>query len=158
MVQTITSPLTYMSVLLDIPPEDADAAFDRCRTDLTSRTAKGRGRWSIELEGARVELRGGGRRCEPPRPSAVWPLRVVGGTLRSRGAVWRVPVELQLFPWSEARTELGLRPARRWLPRFLVAEPYFLYGRAALEQLGSEIVEWAHAARESSAWRDRLAG
>jgi hypothetical protein len=78
-------------------------------------------------------------------------------TRRSTDAGW-IPIEPQLVPWSQQKTELGLRPTRRWSPPLLVAKPYYVYTRVVLERLSAEIEEWALAARAPTVRSERLAG
>ena len=103
--------MTYRFVVLDLPLEDAVDA-------LASLAARRRG--------ARTPIHGApaGRICWPrePRLARAVPLGPTTGwcltpsmQLRSAGRRWTVSVEL--LPWDDGRTELGLRlDGRKFLP------------------------------------------
>jgi hypothetical protein len=140
----------YIGRVVELSPAAAVDALERCRLESGLRRSDESARWTILMAWGSLELRGAGDYPEPPRATHVWPLRRFKGLLRSRRGGYRVGVELELVPWSDERTELGLRPSGKWPPLFLRQLPYYRHGAAALDQLVREMTEWATVIQESA--------
>jgi hypothetical protein len=119
----------YMSRRLDVPPHVARAAFDELHY------AGGLGPWSLRTARWTLTLKGPVRVSVGESGQAY---RVQRGLLR--GPLRRMPVELELQPWSSTRTELGLRPLTRNLQ---VAERCLMGGLDVLGVLAGEMCRWA---------------
>jgi hypothetical protein len=86
----------------------------------------------------------GGDPIEPPSGTLAWPLRRLFGSLvTARG---RFRVELELTPWSDQRSEIGIRPIGRWPPVVLAPERYYVLAEQALIAVAHEMVERDRAA------------
>jgi hypothetical protein len=85
--------------------------------------------------------------AERPGGAGWRPLRRLPGVLVAARRRW--PMELELLPWSEERTELGLRPRSRF-PRVFPPEQVTLAGHELLDELAASMVEWAE--RPLSEW------
>lgn len=127
----------YMWRIADVPPDAAAGAFDQILARHRS------GEWSSSIELGWGELRLGVPSADAR--AVPWSLRHVTGMLRSRRGSYRIRVELDLLPWSDSRTELGLRPVRRWPPVLLSPDPYYWHGANALERLVEEMHDLAGA-------------
>jgi hypothetical protein len=128
----------YVSRRVELPLGDAADALD----ELLSRSSPGTGRTRGRLPSAVAvrpvtALPGIGRRLR--------------GLLSVRGLGGPIPVELELVAWSRARSEIGLRPARR-PPRFR-PERYFAAATAVLRDLERELPLIADAERGRPARR-----
>lgn len=93
--------------------------------------------WSVATTAGRLKL---GRHTASPAPGGrSWPALRLPGRLRI-GARWlATPVELELAPWSDAATELGLRYCGRAWP----GPAYFSAANAVLDVLAVELHERA---------------
>lgn len=120
----------YISRLVDLPPDLAREAFDVTARDL----ARGRQgtAWAIAVPSGRLDLRGNG--ILSGSPGGTWPYRQVTGRLRAPWMRKGLIVQLELLPWSDTRTELGLG---------LPGAPGLLGGRhdRAYLRVGGEVVE-----------------
>jgi hypothetical protein len=134
----------YISRVLAMPLEDAADAFDR----LAFQRADGSGRWTVWLPAVAMDVLGGIAPIEPPRPGIVWAARRADARLRT--GLHRIPVELEILPWSQEATEIGLRPLAR--PGFGLAtwEPYLRAGIHAMDAL-ARAMHGARAIRSRSA-------
>jgi hypothetical protein len=126
----------YLSRVLDLPPRVAQAAFDAVHAH---RARRGHPQsWDIQVEGGRLEL--SDRPVAAPPRACYWPYRQERGRIRSARWGLPIPVELELLPWSDRRTELGLRVCGH-LP---VSESLYLHvGHEALDVLAGELEAWA---------------
>lgn len=131
--------LPYLTQVLELPPLVAQAAFDAARS---ARTHQARPAvWGIGTAAGRLELRGGGLIPPPPRP-CYWSYRHVPGRIRSTG--WHPPIAvgLELVPWSDTRTALGLHVEGH--PLIYADEHLYLdVGQAALRTLAAALEGWA---------------
>jgi hypothetical protein len=126
-----TAQFPYLSVVTDLPPLVAQAAFDAILAD---------GARHIELKAGRLELRGNG--LVPSASRAAWlPYRELPGLIRP--ARWRlgILVRLELWPWSDTRTALGF--GLRHLPLFAGEAHYLPMGIEALEVLAVRLEDRA---------------
>jgi hypothetical protein len=138
----MSNPLAFphISRLVDLPPALAREAFDVTARDL----ARGHAgtAWTIAVPSGRLHLRGNGILSGS---RGYWPYRQVTGRLRAPWMGKGLVVQLELLPWSDTRTELGLGlPAAS---RLLGAR----HGRAYL-RVGGDVVEALRSAMD-----DRLA-
>ena len=120
----------YMNRVVDLPPLVAQAAYD------AHAHAPG-GEWLLEASDARLLLRG------PVRMSigaGYQPYRSQPGTLITGWVRW--PVELELLPWSDDCTEVGLRPMSRTFSRF-PPDAVVRAGRRLLAGLEESMRGWA---------------
>ena len=139
----MSNPLAFPTIsrLVDLPPDLAREAFDVTARDLAwghEGTA-----WTIVVPSGRLDLRGNG--IPSGSPGGYWPYRQVTGRLRAPWMGKGLVVRLELLPWSDTHTELGLG-----LPdalRLLGAR----HGRPYL-RVGGDVVEGLR-----SAMHDRLA-
>jgi len=131
----------YISRLVDLPPDLAREAFDLTSRDLARRDADTA--WTIAVPSGRLDL--GGNGILSGSPAGSWPYRQVTGRLRAPWMRKGLIVQLELLPWSDTHTELGLG---------LPGAPRLLGGRhdRAYLRVGGDVVE---ALR--SAMNDRLA-
>jgi ParB-like chromosome segregation protein Spo0J len=104
-----TSPTTsYVSRVVVLPPGVARQVFDACREDRQQRSPVA-SLWTVPAGPIhRLELDGAGLTVVPDRTRS-WAMRSCPGMLRSARVRGGYHVELELNPWSGARTELGLR-------------------------------------------------
>jgi hypothetical protein len=132
------APFPYLPRLTGLPPLVAQAAFDAVRV---TRSRRGQpANWDVEVRGGCLHLHGDGRVPPPPRP-CFWSYREVPGRIRSTWWHVAVPVRLELVPWSETRTALGLSVRG---PYHLASEAvYQQVGRAALDVLAAELDAWS---------------
>ena len=130
----------FLSRVLDLPPLVAQAAFDAVRGD--HRLQGGPMQWSVQVPAGSLELAGPGWVSPPPR-TCYWSYRAVPGTIRP--ASWpptgAVAVRLELLPWSDIRTALGLGVRR--VPFFASPVVYADVASAALDVLRDEMQHWA---------------
>lgn len=136
----------YMDRVVDLPPAIAAVCFDDVRADLCADPANPAGRWSIRADEEVLELAGTGVLSSGQTGWRV--LRRLHGSLRSPGGWVRLPVELELLPWSSRRTEVGLRPRGRLGPG--PGSFYVRGGNAVLDRLMDELhpaVAWGRWAR-----------
>jgi hypothetical protein len=104
----MTNDFPHISRLVDLPADLAKEAFDRVASGRAG--GEGEGAWRVVVSSGRLDLEGPGIVSSPP--GTYWPYRRVGGRLRPAGT-WRgLAVELELLPWSDVRTELGLALVR----------------------------------------------
>ncbi len=131
-------PFPYLVRVTGIPPLVAQAAFDglrvgRCHPQQPTW-------WELRVPGGCLQLRGTGRLSPPPR-RCYWSYREVPGTIRSGWWPAAVPVRLELVPWSETRTAVGLSVRGR--PYHLASGAvYQRIGGAALEVVAAEVEAW----------------
>jgi len=139
----MSNPLAFphISRLVDLPPDLAREAFDVTARDL----AQGHDgtAWTIAVPSGRLDL--GGNGIFSGSPGGSWPYRQVTGRLRAPWMRKGLVVQLELLPWSDTHTELGL--GLPGAPRLLGRR----HDRAYL-RVGGEVLE---ALR--SAMNDRLA-
>jgi hypothetical protein len=139
----MSNPLAFphISRLVDLPPDLARESFDMTTRDLARGPAGTP--WTIAVPSGRLDLRRNGILSDSPRGS--WPYRQVTGRLRAPWMRNGLLVQLELLPWSDTHTELGLG---------LLVAPRLLGGRhgRAYLRVGGDVVE---ALR--SAMNDRLA-
>ena len=131
--------LPYLTRVLDLPPLVAQAAFD------ATRWARARpsqpSAWAIATGAGRLELHGDGLVTPPPRP-CYWSYREVPGRIRSSGWQPPIPCRLELVPWSDVRTALGLHADG--IPLLYADEHlYAEVGQAALRTLAADLETWA---------------
>lgn len=122
-------PTTFMSRVLDLSPSAARHVYDSWVDEILCRPQgpADAGRLRLAIDPQRL-------RQDDERP---WrPLRSATGTLHTRLGRSLGAVCLELHPWSERKTELGLRLVRR---RSLPNDRYFAVGHAALTQLTAEL-------------------
>ena len=102
----MSNPLTFphISRLVDLPPGLAREAFDLAARDLARGPAGAA--WTIAVSAGRLDLCGNGILSGSRQPS--WPYRQVTGRLRAPWMRKGLIVELELLPWSDTHTELGL--------------------------------------------------
>ena len=122
---------TYdMNRVLDVPPLVAQAAYD-------AHTEQPGDEWVLSTANARLLLRGPVR---TPAGAGYQPYRSQPGTLMTDWMRW--PVQLELLPWSDLRTELGLRPmSRRFSP--FPPDAVVRAGHRLLAALGENLLSWA---------------
>lgn len=135
-------PPPYLSRRLELPALVAQAAFDAVR--LTHSPGPPSTRWEIWASAGLLQLRGDGN-LERPSRDCFWPYREVRGRLRPVRRWWHpaITVRVELVPWSESRTSLGLYAWR--YPTLATARSYLQVGRPILEILATEIEAWAFA-------------
>jgi hypothetical protein len=111
-----TPPRTsYVSRVIPLPPGVARQLFDACRVDRQYRSADP-SRWTVPAGPThRLELHGPGHTVAADVTRS-WALRSCPGTFRSARVGGTFAVELELNPWSGARSELGLRFVGRRRP------------------------------------------
>ena len=134
----------YIWRVLSISPEPAAAAFDRCLAESAVLAADRRERPSLQTSGGRLRLDSPVATLEPPGRSIAWPLRRATGVLSAKWG-YRVKVELEVMPWSDDATEIGVRPRGHWPPTMRSQKPYYRQGMAALNTLSTQMTEWAEA-------------
>src|SRR5687767_13775337 len=100
---------SYMERIVPVPPEAAEAALDLALLDVGRGSAAGNGTWIFEVERGKFVVRAPSVRSNVTALSGVCPLRRTKGVIRS--GLFRFPVELELLPWSETATAIGLRPS-----------------------------------------------
>lgn len=131
--------LPYLSRTLDLPPLVAQAAFDATRS---ARTRPSRpSAWDIVTAAGRLELQGDGLVPPPPRP-CYWSYRQVSGRIRS--SCWHppIPCQLELVPWSSARTAVGVRADG--IPLLYADERLYVdVGHEVLRTLAADLETWA---------------
>jgi hypothetical protein len=84
------NPTLYVAHPLDLPPLTAQAAFDSRRE----------GGLTIQTSSAELRLEDTG----------------AAARLRRRGGLIRIEVEVEVIPWSDRRSEIGIRPRTRMIP------------------------------------------
>ena len=112
----------YSSARLDAPVADAAAALDLLITER-------RGRAEVAVDGGSLWF---------SASDALFTLK--GRRFRAIvcvGQFWRVPVEIELQPWSATRSELVLRLAGDRVP--FPARRYFAVSSTAVRKLGEQI-------------------
>lgn len=130
-------PFGYLCRVTGLPPLVAQAAFDAVRL---ARADPGTpGRWHVVVPGGSIDLWSDGQVPPPPRP-CFWSYREAPGTIRSPWWWVRVPVRLELVPWSSTRTTLGLSIRGR---RHAGAAAYHRIGQQAVDVLAAELDGWA---------------
>lgn len=141
-------PFAYVSRELDLPPLVARAAFDAVRCHHAHPGYPQR--WDIQVPAGRLELSRWGRVPPPPR-DCYWSFREVIGTICSLWWPMFVPVRLELVPWSDTRTSLGLCVRR---PPLLASETiYHQVASQTLDLLRSELHAWGlHQLHDLEAW------
>jgi hypothetical protein len=129
----------YISRLVDQPPDLAKAAFDAVASECAG---EGSGSWEIVVPSGMLELHGPG--VVQVASSGYVPHRKAAGVLRRgwSGLGSGVPVELELFPWSMSRAELGLTAMHGRWPRWLSVERYLEVGGQSLDGLRAAITAW----------------
>lgn len=118
------------------PAALADLALARVGLDLAARAPDGA--WRVAHPGGALLLDGPGWRPEPPRAGLAWPVRRICGVLTVRRR--RIPVELEVSPWSDAWSEISLRAIGR-RPHG-DARAYVRAAGCALDLLVREASEW----------------
>ncbi|MCU1374951.1 MAG: hypothetical protein JWO68_2237 [Actinomycetia bacterium] len=127
-------PTSYVSRVIALPPGVAQQVFDACRVDRQYRSAVP-SRWTVPAgPSIRLELDGPGHTVAPD-PTRSWALRACRGVLRSNRLVGPFDVELELNPWSGARSEIGLRLVGRKRP----SARYLAAAGAVVDGLASEL-------------------
>lgn len=99
------SPVLHTSRVIHLTPCDAEMAFAASATSLAKSCRTPRGRFRVELPRGGAVLR-----PEPLSGRSRGTRGRLVGQLRSRYGWVAVPVELEVTPHSETRSELGLRP------------------------------------------------
>jgi hypothetical protein len=129
----------YISRVADLPPSLADVAF-------ADRVRRADGHLAVPSGTFRVD-------AVLPRPqpctNTLLPLQRVRGRLQRGGLGVSIPVELELTPWSNARTDVGLRYMGRRIPGGRARSRYFAIGSEVVELLVAALEVWlahAHAA------------
>ena len=112
----------YVWRLANVAPAEVEAAFDRLRA--------GDAPFVVDVPGGRLELRED-RVLRRPEGAKYFPLRQLRGVLHV-GRLQSVDVDVELLPWSQDATEIGLRPTRF---HRLVRPGYFDVAGAALERI-----------------------
>jgi hypothetical protein len=129
----------HISRLVDLPADLAKEAFDAVAAGHAG--GEGGGAWRVVVSSGRLDL----ARPEivSASPRTYWPYRRVRGRLRPAGT-WRgLAVELELLPWSDARTELGLALIRGPGPLTVgLNRPYLRVGGDVLEGLRLAMEDW----------------
>ena len=98
-------PVLHTSRVIHLTPRDAQIAFGASEATLAESCRTPKGRFRIELPGGDAVLR-----PDPLTGRSRGTRRRLVGQLRSRHRWVAVPVEVEVTPHSETRTELGLRP------------------------------------------------
>lgn len=127
----------YIARPIAAPADVADVAFQRVADDLGARAAHGG--LHLPLTMGAMTFADAGWRPEAPRAAAAWPVRRVPGALVLR--VRRVPIELEIAPWSDAWCELGVRATGKRTARG-DARPYVRAVSEGLDVLVREILAW----------------
>lgn len=120
----------YVNRVLDLPPLVAQASYDAL-------AQQSGGEGVLTATNARLQLHAPVRM---PVGAGYQPYRSQPGTLMTDWLRW--PFELELLPWSDDRTELGLRPiSRRFSP--FPPEPIVRAGQRLLSALTENLLNWA---------------
>jgi hypothetical protein len=124
--------LPYLSIVIGLPVHAAAGSLAHLTADDQART--------LTSPGGVLTL----ARMLPPTPprSAWWPAGVAEGTLAAGILAVRIPVELEVLPWSEDRAELGLRARTegRALRAALIGPTSFVRAATyALAEVGARI-------------------
>ncbi|MCU1487898.1 MAG: hypothetical protein JWN67_4644 [Actinomycetia bacterium] len=130
-----TLPTTsYVSRVVALPPGVACQVFDACRADRQYRSVD-LSRWTVPA-GPTVflSLHGDGTTVAPD-PTRSWAMRTVPATLHAARLGGTFAVELELNPWSAARSELGIRLVGRKRP----SARYVRAAGAVVDALVSEL-------------------
>lgn len=130
----------YLGALIGLPPSRSAEALGTFAGEMRARSVHPSGAWSVSLPYGRLLIAGGGDPIEAPAGTHAWPLRRLVGTLLGDRARFRV--ELELTPWSDARSELGIRPLGHWPPRMRSPARYYVLAEHALMTIAREVVEW----------------
>ena len=140
-METMIEVPCYLSKVAPLPATDAPESFDRW---YRNHVAGAGDRSAVSVpEGELVVEAGSLQRYESPE--LAHPCRRVRGRLRSRNALVRdVAVELELGPWSRARSELAIRYAGRRGPGARRSRRFQVLGADVLEVLTATLL-WHHA-------------
>ena len=133
---------SYIERVVPIPHGAAAIALDLALLDIGAGSSSAGARWILETGDGRLMLAAPSERAAPGSLSGVSPLRHTRGVIRA--GMFRFGVELELFPWSESASALGLRPLSS-RPRHFGSETYYRVGGAGLEHLRDEMLRWARA-------------
>lgn len=130
----------YLGALLGLPPARSAEALGTFRDVRRARSLHPSDAWSVSLPHGRLLIVGGGDPIEAPAGTHAWPLRRLVGTLL--GDRVRFRIELELSPWSDTRSELGIRPLGHWPPGMRSPLRYYVLAEEALMAIAREVTEW----------------
>ena len=133
---------SYIERLVPIPHGTAAIALDLALLDVGAGSSGPAGHWIHDTGSGRLVIAAPSERTAVGSLSGVTPLRHTHGTIRAGG--FRFAVELELYPWSESASAIGLRPLGS-RPRSFGSETYYRVGGAGLEHLRDEMLRWARA-------------
>ncbi len=141
--EVVLHPRLYIERVAFVATPNAEAAFDLFLA-LRAEGATDSPRYRFPTATGELVLVGPARTPVPPRPSAIFPVRVVDGWIASRSGVYKTRVELELLRWSDRATALGLRPLGH-RHHALGYGPYLRIGGQVMTSLRNEIEAWARA-------------
>jgi hypothetical protein len=108
-----TVPTLYVGRTLDLPPLTAQAAFDAHRQSLTCGSAQET--WALETGSGELRIFGSGFTS---RSGPACALRRADAQLRPGRRRWAfaIEVEVEIMPWSDDSSQIGIRPRDRRVP------------------------------------------
>jgi len=138
-LELATKPLPmYLSRVVDVPTRLAPTTFEQWWSRV--RRASGAApRHEISVDRGVVSL-APSTLVRPAASSAIEPLRALQGWLRA-SAARAFPIELELSPWSQDASALGIRYAGRRLPGAGALARYHRVGFDVLDELAGQLTD-----------------
>jgi hypothetical protein len=109
------SRLSHMERVVRAPATAAGEALDDLLFEARPPRGYGAWRWESGFGHGELSLIVPGARMRPKRQSPTSPVRTYYGYVRTRVPLVRIWIELELVPWSDSLSALGIRPLVRRL-------------------------------------------